>query len=246
MKEIIRIGTYNTGDFSGENIPAGSEQARIAFCDVIESDSVDFWALQEDVEFFDPEAQELPYTAVYGSYKNYRRCGNKKYNYKAFLTNLPLGDTEQIYYTGEEKFDHAWFLHTQLRIEDKDVCMICLHFDWADRDRRKEQIRQVISFASRYEYSMIIGDFNPDDFVKAVRQSENIVYEQDLRLFREAGFQIANADKFGIFTTIPTSKQEYPCDNIVVSPNIKIHNVGRIYRVWMNDHAALWADVELR
>ena len=245
MSNTFRIGTYNTGDFSGENIPGGSESARAAFREVIEADHVDFWALQEDVAFFNPETQELPYPAVYDHYKNYARRGNKRYNYKAFLTDLPLGDVEQIEYTGRPHFDHAWFLHTQLQLNDKDVCMICLHFDWADRDRRKDQIRQVIEFANQHEYAMIIGDFNPDDFINAVRQSDKIVYEEDLRLFREAGYLVANADKFGIFTTIPTSEKEYPCDNIVVSPNIKIHNVGRILRPWMNDHAALWADVEL-
>ena len=88
MNNTIRIGTYNTGDFSGENIPAGSEEARNAFREVIGSDHVDFWALQEDVEFFDPETKELPYPAVYGSYKNYRRRGNKRYNYKAFLIHV--------------------------------------------------------------------------------------------------------------------------------------------------------------
>jgi endonuclease/exonuclease/phosphatase family metal-dependent hydrolase len=103
----------------------------------------------------------------------------------------------------------------------------------------------VIDFASRHEYAMIIGDFNPDDFIDRVKQSENLTYEADLALFREAGYSVANADKFGIFTTIPLSKIDYPCDNIIVSPNIKIHKVGLTRRDWMNDHAALWADVEI-
>lgn len=241
----IRIATYNVGDFSGEGIAPGSDEARVAFREVIEAERVDLWALQEDVGFFDAATEELPYHAVYDSYPTYLRRGEKKYNYKAFLTGLPIGEVEQIYYRGEEAFGHPWFLHTQMRLEGKEVCVICLHFDWADRDRRAAQIAQVIEFASRYEYAMILGDFNPDDFVDKVKQSDDLTYEQDLSAFRRAGYHVANADRFGIFTTIAKSKKPYPCDNIIVSGNIKIHRVGRIFRDWMNDHAALWADVEI-
>jgi endonuclease/exonuclease/phosphatase family metal-dependent hydrolase len=92
---------------------------------------------------------------------------------------------------------------------------------------------------------MILGDFNPTNFVEYVQQSPLLIYEYDLDLFREAGFSVANTDKFGTFTTIVGRDPCYPCDNIVVSPNIKICKVGRIFRDWMNDHTALWADVEL-
>ena len=242
---MIRIGTYNTGDFSGNGVPAGSEEAKVCFREVINAENVALWGLQEDVGFFNAQTQESPYEAIYSDYQNYRRCGTKKYNYKAFLTNLPISEATQVYYTGECKFHHPWFLHANVNIEGKDVCVITLHFDWQDRDTRTMEIRQVIEFASRQEYAMILGDFNPTNFVNGVLQSNNLTYEEDLDLFREAGFSVANADKFGTFTTMVGRAPCYPCDNIVVSPNIKICNVGRIFRDWMNDHTALWADVEL-
>ena len=244
----IRVGTYNTGDFSGDGIPAGSDAARAAFREVIEAEGIDLWALQEDVGFFNADTEELPYHAVYDSYPTYLRRGEKKYNYKAFLTALPIGEVEQIYYQGEEKFGHPWFLHTQIELNGHDVCLICLHFDWADRFTRAAQIAQVIDFANRYEYAMILGDFNPDDFIAKVKQSDNPTYEVDLDAFRRAGYNVANADRFGVFTTTAGSirrGRKYPCDNIIVSANIKIHKVGLIFRDWMNDHAALWADVEI-
>ena len=114
---MIRVGTYNTGDFSGENVPAGSEKAKEAFREVMNADGVQFWALQEDVGFFNPETEEMPYEAIYSSYKNYKRSGEKKYNYKAFLTDLPISEAERIYYTGAPKFGHPWFLHAQAEIE---------------------------------------------------------------------------------------------------------------------------------
>jgi endonuclease/exonuclease/phosphatase family metal-dependent hydrolase len=132
-----------------------------------------------------------------------------------------------------------------VEIEGKNVCVITLHFDWQDRDTRVSQIKQVIEFAKKHEYVMIIGDFNPTDFVNAVKQSDNLTYKEDLDIFRKEGFKVANTDKFGTFTTIVERSPCYPCDNIVVSPNIKILKVDRIYRDWMNDHTALWADVEL-
>ena len=242
----IRIGTYNTGDFSGENVPAGSEKAKELFREVINSDGVELWALQEDVGFFNEETQETPYEAIYSNYKNYKRCGIKKYNYKAVLTDFPISEAEQIYYVGDCKFYHPWFLHAQLKLDGKDICVISLHFDWQDRDTRVKQINQVIDFASKYEYAMIIGDFNPCDYVNLVPQSNNHTYEHDLDIFRNAGYNVANADKFGIFTTHVGHKYtDYPCDNIVVSHNIKILSAGQIFRDWMNDHTALWADVEI-
>ena len=192
--DMIRVGTYNTGDFSGENVPAGSEKAKEAFREVMNAEGVALWALQEDVGFFDPETGEMPYEAIYSSYKNYKRSGEKKYNFKAFLTDLPISEAERIYYTGAPKFGHPWFLHAQAQIEGKDVCVISLHFDWQDCDLRLLQIRQVIEFASRYEYAVILGDFNPDDFVAGEKRSERLTYEEDLAPFRQAGFRVANAD----------------------------------------------------
>jgi endonuclease/exonuclease/phosphatase family metal-dependent hydrolase len=242
---MIRVGTYNTGDFSGADVPAGSDKAREAFREVMNAEGVELWALQEDVGFFNPETGEMPYEAIYSGYKNYKRSGEKKYNFKAFLTDLPISEVERIYYTGAPKFGHPWFLHAQARIDGKDVCLISLHYDWQDCDLRHLQIRQTIEFASRYEYAMILGDYNPDDFVNGEERSKRLTYEEDLAPFREAGFRVANADRFGMFTTIIGRQEPFPCDNIVVSPNIRIHNVGRIYRDWMNDHAPLWADLEL-
>ena len=242
---MIRVGTFNTGDFSGEGVPAGSAIAKTCFREVIEAEGVALWGLQEDVAFFNQETQETPYDAIYSHYRNYRRSGVKKYNYKAFLTNLPISEAEQIYYVGQRKFYHPWFLRAQVQIDGKEVCVITLHFDWQDRDTRAMQIAQVIDFAAQQEYAIILGDFNPTDFVALERQSDQLTYKHDLDLFRRAGFSVANTDRFGTFTTIVGRDPCYPCDNIVVSPNIRICNVGRIFRDWMNDHTALWADVEL-
>ena len=193
---MIRIGTYNTGDFSGEGVPAGSEKAKELFREVINSDNVELWGLQEDVGYFNETTQEMPYEAIYSNYKNYKRCGVKKYNYKAFLSNLTISDVEQIYYVGDCKFYHPWFLSAQVEIEGKNICVITLHFDWQDRDTRVKQINQVIEFASKHEYAMIIGDFNPTDFVNVVRQSFDLTYKHDLDIFRTAGYNVANADKY--------------------------------------------------
>lgn len=243
--KTIRIATYNTGNFSGKDVPAGSDKARACFREVIESSGVDLWGLQEDLGFFCAETELMPYEAIYSSYHHYKRCGFKKYNYKAFLTNLPISEAEQIHFVGDRKFHHPWFLHAQVEIDGKDVCVISLHFDWFDRYTREMEIEQVIAFASQYEYAIILGDFNPDDFVDGEEQSENLTYEHDLGFFRRAGFSVANADRFGTFTTILGRLPVFPCDNIVVTPNIKIHNVGLVERDWMDDHAVLWADVEI-
>ena len=37
----------------------------------------------------------------------------------------------------------------------------------------------------------------------------------------------------------------HPWDNIVVTPNIKILNAEPVYEPWMNDHAIVFADLEV-
>lgn len=250
MRERLRVATYNVGDFSGENMPQGSEKSRSAFIEVFEKTNADVWALQEDVEFFNEETKELPFDAIYKHiHPNFKGNYTHPYNGKAFLSKFSIENAEAIKYYGETPFDHPWFYKVTITVDSKEITFITLHFDWSDKVVRAEQIRQIIEFAKKEKYCIITGDFNPEDYLNREKLSTNLFYKEELARFKEEGFEVTNAGKFGVFDTIvrPTrpDTNRLAFDNILVSSNIKIVSVGRSRESWMYDHAILYSDLEI-
>ena len=241
----MRIATYNIGDYSGATFQKGSINAKTILSVLINSENADLWAMQEDEEFFNEETKETPIETLYKSYKYCARRGTGRYNFKSFLSNHEIKDVQQIHYTGDVKFGHKWFLSATLLVNNKEIRIICLHFDWTDIKIRSIQIQQVLDYVKNYEYSIIMGDFNPTDFVSKQKLSDKCTLSEDIKPFLQAGYITANAGEFGYFDTLPLSPEHYACDNILVSHNIKILNVGVTNKSWMNDHAILWADIEI-
>ena len=151
----LRIATYNIGDFSGDGFAAGSPEGIAAIRRVMASAEAALWALQEDVAYCNAEAEQGPYELLYDDYPHYERRGNSVCNYKAFLSHCEVTGVEQVFYTGEMKYRHPWFLHGAAALGGREVHLINLHFDWSDKLVRLEQTRQVLAFAKKYERSII-------------------------------------------------------------------------------------------
>ena len=241
----MRIATYNIGDYSGATFDRGSDDAKKHLKDLMESAGVDLWAMQEDEKFFNEVTQETPEEALYQSYKYRARYGTGKYNFKSILSNYELTNVQQIYYNGEIRFGHKWFLSAILSFEGKEMCVISLHFDWTDNRIRATQIKQVLEYANKYKYCIIMGDFNPSDYMEKQKLSDNCLLSKEIEPFLEAGYSSVNVGKFGYYGTLPLRAEPFACDNIIVSGNIKILNAGTVLKDWMNDHAVLWADIEI-
>lgn len=249
MSEIkIKVATYNVGDYSGTNLPAGSEESRAAFRAVMEKVDADLWALQEDVEFFNKETKEPAFDAVYSAVlPNYQRNFTGNYNGKAFLTKFELSEVTPVKYEGDFKWRHPWYLRGKTTICGKEITLICLHLDWYDKIVRAEEIRQLVEFIKTQEYCIVMGDFNPEDFINGEKLSKTLFYKEELSRFREIGMEPANAGKFGTFDTIVHNSfnaiTPCPFDNILVTPNIEITAADRVAEPWMNDHALVWAEL---
>lgn len=239
----IRVATFNTGDFIGRGFERGSAEAVAAYRELIQAVGADLWALQEDVEFFNDETRQGVYEAIYDTYRNYERRFTGPYNGKAFLSNLEIRDVEQVYYECTKRVGHKWFLRGTVSLGGHEVCLIGLHLDWSDNEVRHQQIEQVIAYAAQYEYVIIMGDFNPDDYIDGVKQSERNLMEEEVTYFTAAGYTPANAGAFGLFDTWVAKSGLIPIDNILVSGNIRIEAVDRVHRDWMRDHTPLWADI---
>jgi endonuclease/exonuclease/phosphatase family metal-dependent hydrolase len=244
----FKVATYNVGDYSGINLPAGSEESRKAYKNIFAKVGADLWALQEDVEFFNKEAQEYAFDAVYSSVlPNYKRNFTGNYNGKAFLTKFELSDVAPVKYVGDFKWRHPWYFCGKVNVEGKEITIICLHLDWYDKIVRAEEIRQLVEFIKTQEYCIVMGDFNPEDYINGERLSKTLFYKEELARFEEIGLEPANAGRFGAFDTIVhdsfSAISPCPFDNILVTPNIKIVAADRHIEPWMNDHALVWAEL---
>ena len=251
MSEIkIKVATYNVGDSSGINLPAGSEESRAAYKDIFAKVNADLWALQEDVEFFNKDTRESAFDAVYSSVlPNYKRNFTGNYNGKAFLTKFDLEEATPVKYEGDFKWRHPWYLRGKITLEGKEITLICLHLDWYDKIVRAEEIRQLVEFCKTQEYCIVMGDFNPEDYINGERLSKTLFFKEELARFAEAKLEPANAGRFGTFDTIVhdsfSAISPCPFDNILVTPNITIEAANRHVEPWMNDHALVWAEITI-
>ena len=244
----IKVATYNVGDYAGRDAAiAGSEESRKLFTDVFKDIDADLWALQEDVDFFNKESGESAYDAVYSSaLPHYKRVFTHKYNGKAFLSRFELCDVEKVDYI-DGSFQHPWYLRGRINVGGKDITIISLHLDWADKHNRSKELDQLVAFAKTQKYCIIMGDFNPEDYEDFKRLSNTLFYKEEFGRFQEIGYTIANAGEFGIFDTIRADGFVRPCpfDNIMVSPAIKMVAAGYLPEPWMNDHAPVWAELTI-
>jgi endonuclease/exonuclease/phosphatase family metal-dependent hydrolase len=263
----IRVASYNIGDFStasdrsGDGIPKGNgtEVTKAEYIAAFKKIGADLWGLQEDSPCFCGTTEESPYDAIYSKiHPFYKRHFTGTYNGKAFLSSCEIKDVEAIDYPaavtsyapqGTKGYGHKWYLRGKVELAGKEIAIVTLHFDWACKERRAKQIETVIEFAQKQEYCLIIGDFNPDDYLNGEKLSDVRTYVEDCKKFTDAGFVGANAGDFGVFSTIMKGgkprEENYPCDNIFVTPNIKILNAEAVYEPWMDDHAILVADIEI-
>ena len=249
VKEPYRtkIATFNIGDFSGRGFEKGSEEAKQIHLATMGKVDAELWALQEDIYWFGGVKDLLPYDAIYSAYPYYYREYTGEYNGKAFLSRTEVADAERVEYVGVGRFRHPWYLRGRTLLGGREVWLFCLHFDWSDKAVRAQQITQIMADAAQHEYSIIIGDFNPCNFINdGEKVDDSSTHEPEFARFTEAGYVAANTGEFGTFNTIlDASGAVTPCDNIFVSPNIKIENVGTVADPWMCDHAILWADIAL-
>ena len=240
-----RIATFNIGDFSGVGFEKGSEEAKATIRATMQRVGAELWALQEDIYWFGGVKELSPYDAIYSNYPYYHREYTGEYNGKAFLSKTEITDAERVAYVGVGRFRHPWYLRGRILLGGREIWLFCLHFDWSDRDVRAQQIAQLIADAKSHAYCIIMGDFNPCNYINDGEKVDNSsTHEAEFARFTDAGYAAANTGEFGTFNTVldgdgtPT-----PCDNIFVTPNIKIENVGTVADPWMCDHAILWADI---
>ncbi len=257
----IRILSYNVGDFAGTGYTTGSDDLAIEYRRAVAASNPQIVFAQEDVAYYNQQQQTLSRDEVFGMFNFYRRTGNTDFNYKSFASDFAINNIAKVNYqtTG---LSHTYFLTGDLTINGKTIKLVNVHLDWADVTRRGNQIDELIDYCNNYPYVIIAGDMNPSvrvngEFPEGSSHEDNFFRYADYTKWTDEGYKIANAGYFGPFCTdltypAPTGKKwstdksDFACwDNIIVSGNINIKNVGIVTADYMNDHAPIWADLEI-
>ena len=90
--------------------------------------------------------------------------------------------------------------------------LLNVHFSPSNPEARKAQRAELIQYIQNLDNVICTGDFNA-------------VTADDFDDFKSANFNCANCGDFGIFNTY--MYEDYPLDNIIVSPNITIASVEK-------------------
>lgn len=272
----IRVASWNVGDYSsatsasgaGISLGNGTDTTKEQYTAVMQKVGADLWGLQEDSQYFDGTVKSDNYEALYSNvHPYYERNFTGTYNGKAFLSSYEIYDVVPIYYptaktsySDSATYSHKWFLTGKIKVDGKEISLATLHFDWACKERRAYQIQAVLDYAKKQEYCIILGDFNPENYVNGnvvadpndadyVNGPDHVnMYQVDWKKFTDAGFTPSNGGRFGAYGTLMKNgvvKNPYPWDCIFVSSNIKILNAEPAYESWMSDHAIVFADLEI-
>lgn len=246
--ERVTLATYNVGHYDGEGYTHGSDALIMQFRQAISETGADIIAIQEDDEYMDyPTNSKDPMTELIGNYSN-----KHHFNTSEFInaSKYKMYDFDLIEYS--QYVGHRYFSAASVNINGRQIRIITVHFEWYDTTMRRQQIAEVIAYANKYKYVIILGDFNPDDYNNGTPTSDPLTgtWDTDNAIFYAAGYKVANAAFLGALTTyLDTSVSPappgppYPCDNIVVSSNIDITRIYTIEKDYMSDHAIFCADV---
>ena len=229
-KRVI-IETYNTGNYTGNGTPD-----KYDYRNAIAEGNADIICLQEDVaQAFGGE----PSKTVFGEYAFVQRINGGNYNYFSIASKYAQISKAAVKYThgqATNPYNHPFFQFATILIDNKVVAFANVHLDWQDNGWRRLQLRQVINYLLNYDYAIVVGDFNPDNYDHGTKIDDNLVYDIDWQYFDDAGYKRGNTGYFGLFSTTGEGNHAGPYDNVFVKGNINIQKAYVRRKDYMNDH----------
>lgn len=237
VPNMIRVMTYNTGDFSGSTFSNGSYEGKVHIRELLYQQRASLIALQEDIFTY---GNRHVRDEIFSMYPYYYQKGSSMFNYKGFASVFPITGIQQVSYSNDNiSFSHPYFLVGNININGQTILIVSFHFDWDDKFKRQVQIKDLIEYASSYETVILMGDTNCGNYQNGNKIDNSSLHEQEWEQFSNAGYSMANNGEFGLFATY---KSGFPLDNIFVK-GCFINNAYVVQKEFMNDHFILVADV---
>ena len=243
----VRVGTYNIGHYhEGQQHPAGTPEAAANFRNAIADMGVSLLGINENDDYFDADSTQTPREMVFANWKYYNVGPLQTYSCNGFASDYELLNVGKIEFPQTTRY--AWY--ADVIIGGKSVHIVSAHLDFNDITKRREQIVALITHCNEYERCVIMGDFNPFNYTANAYNDDGqdeAVWEADYKIWTDAGYKLANDGYLGKLATIVTTAvhgwQGMPCDNIIVTSNIEVRQIGMISMDYMHDHRPIWADL---
>ena len=252
----VKVCAYNVGNFSyGQSGTAqGTSDMGDKFVKVFKEINADIYMFSEWDEYFNKENNVLS-NDVFGNLKPYHTVSidttDGRYvcqmNYSDYIFS---SETVQYYADGESRS----FSDNVVIFGNKPVHFICTHLPFSSKALRHEDIVKLFNYieTNNIEYYVIGGDFNLGlDSTYTQTQSDIItVAREDIDLIESYGCTSIQGGFWGLrgydnfFSSCKGNDliKIKPCDNIVVSKNIFVKNVG-IVESDASDHYPIYAEI---
>lgn len=245
----ISVVTCNPGDYSGEGYTRGSDELLLEYRKALSQGSPDLLCVQADTVYVDDNNTITDRFAIFDNYKYYKYYNLSNYNNKRIMSNYLLRNDRHVDYTGiTDTYYHKYFLVTDLVIDGRTIAVATVHFEWRDKNVRRQQITQVINYLSTYDKVIVAGDMNPSNRINGERIPDEsyFTYTEDNQIWLDAGYIVGNGGKLGIYHTDLTYDESVdgiaPYDNIYIKGGY-LMSCKLLLADYMNDHAYFQSDI---
>lgn len=252
--QTIRLATFNTGSFVKEFAPSAQLNGETLFRNVVEETKADILFTQEDLPYWTEGLS--PYEEFFNTYEYYAHEGAANVNYYGVYSNYPILSSKSVPF--ENKVSHTHFMVAEIDIHGMVIAFANIHLDWCDNATRTKQLCEVRDYMKQYDIPIIIGDFNPDNYVNNKKNFNEQTYEdystwvEDFKIFTNAGYEYVNAGRLGYYQTffaipgITENLVTYPLDNIMYKTDLlTLLNFNVVYHDYLWDHIPLYADFSI-
>lgn len=226
--EKIKVGTFNIGKFgygvSGGYNKEDIDEAILNWNKTLSKCELDILGVQEFYNYFDVGNKRKSRKEIFNNIFSTTKTGLLE---QAICSNFDLYNINcgMLDYSNPMKRP---YLKGYFKVNNRDIAFIVCHLNPDDEDARSRERRELIDLLKNEKAFILTGDFNAINILEYVD-------------YKTAGFNLANGGAFGIFNTY--IHQDYPLDNIITSPNIKIGNVEKLKDGLTSDHNMLIADL---
>lgn len=250
----IRLATFNTGSFVKELAPNVQIYGVPLFREVVKQIHADVLFTQEDTPYYTEGLS--PYQEFFDIYPYFAHEGSTLLNYYGVYSNYPIVSSKSIQF--KNFITHTHYMVVEIDISGTVVAFANIHLDWCDIETRKKQLYEVRDHMTQYNNSVIVGDFNPDNYVDNEKNFNELTYEdystwkEDFKIFTNAGYEYVNAGELGYCQTfygiqgLTDNNVVYPLDNIMYKKDFfMLKDFSVVYYNYLKDHIPLYADFTL-
>lgn len=253
---VIRVCAFNVGNFSGgsSGTPAGTDAMYDSFIEAFMQCNANVYMFSEWDIYWTGSTLSNSVLGFLKPYKtNYMKTGSS-YMGQMNYSDYPF---ESEYHQAFADSSGYYFVDNAVKINNKEVHLICTHLTWQSSVGRKAEIQEILDYIeeNNIEYYVIGGDMNLGSDGSGVSTSA-VVARESVTLLESDGAKSVQGSGWGcrendgFFNTHGTEGWYTPvesmhmADNVVVSSNIRVKNIFMVVTD-ASDHNALCVDLEI-